>query len=59
MEYSICVPSDTNEQIEYANILMNMDNEIELLNEKLSKYKKIKDGMMEDLLTGKVRLSYE
>lgn len=59
MEYLICVPSDTNEQIEYANILMNMDNEIELLNEKLSKYKKIKDGMMEDLLTGKVRLSYE
>ena len=59
MEYSICVPSDTNEQIEYANILMNMDNEIELLKEKLSKYKKIKDGMMEDLLTGKVRLSYE
>lgn len=59
MEYSICVPSDTNEQIEYANILMNMDNEIGLLNEKLSKYKKIKDGMMEDLLTGKVRLSYE
>ena len=36
-----------------------MDDEIEALKAKLSKYKKIKDGMIEDLLTGKVRLSYE
>jgi type I restriction enzyme S subunit len=33
-----------------------MDLEIEILEEKLSKYQKIKQGMMEELLTGKVRL---
>lgn len=38
------------------NILLDMDNEIRLLEEKLQKYVKIKQGMMEELLTGKVRL---
>ena len=44
---------------EIASTLNNFDDEIDVLNEKLSKYKKIKEGMMEDLLTGKVRLNYE
>ena len=55
---SISVPSKT-EQEEFIHLVDNMDNEINLLNKKLSKYKKIKAGMLEDLLTGKVRLSYE
>jgi len=33
-----------------------MDAEIEALEKKLDKYKKIKEGMMEKLLTGQVRL---
>jgi len=33
-----------------------MDSEIEALEKKLDKYKKIKEGMMEKLLTGQVRL---
>ena len=33
-----------------------MDLDIYKLEEKLSKYQKIKQGMMEELLTGKVRL---
>jgi type I restriction enzyme S subunit len=33
-----------------------MDSEIEALNKKLEKYKKIKQGMMEELLTGRIRL---
>ena len=32
------------------------DDEIKLLTEKLQKYQKVKSGMMEELLTGKVRL---
>lgn len=59
LNYKIQIPADINRQIEIAEILSNMDNEIEILNIKLDKYKLIKEGMMEDLLTGKVRLNYE
>ncbi|MCE5219784.1 MAG: restriction endonuclease subunit S [Clostridium sp.] len=44
------------EQKAIANILSDMDNEIEKLETKLDKYKNIKRGMMEELLTGKRRL---
>lgn len=37
-------------------VLTDMDDEIKLLTEKLQKYQKVKSGMMEKLLTGKVRL---
>lgn len=37
-------------------VLTDMDDEIKLLTEKLQKYQKVKSGMMEGLLTGKVRL---
>lgn len=37
-------------------MLADMDDEISLLMEKLHKYEKVKKGMMEELLTGKVRL---
>ena len=59
LEYIFCIPSSIEEQGKYADILINADNEIEALKDKLSKYIRIKDGMMEELLTGKVRLSYE
>ena len=39
-----------------AGILFDMDSDIRKLEEKLLKYQRIKQGMMEDLLTGKVRL---
>lgn len=44
------------EQKAIAAILSDMDNEIEKLEMKLDKYKNIKSGMMEELLTGKRRL---
>lgn len=53
------IPSEYEEQEELACIIQNVDNELDLLKQKLEKYKKIKEGMMEDLLTGKVRLNYE
>lgn len=50
-----CYPSKT-EQSLMADILSDMDNEITALETKLSKAKKIKQGMMQELLTGKTRL---
>ena len=44
------------EQTRIATILSDMDNEIETLENKLAKYKKLKQGMMQELLTGKTRL---
>lgn len=44
------------EQIAIANIISDMDAEIEALEQKLSKYKAIKQGMMHELLTGRIRL---
>lgn len=44
------------EQKAIAKILSDMDQEIEKLEIKLDKYKQIKKGMMEELLTGKRRL---
>jgi type I restriction enzyme S subunit len=45
-----------NEQTSIATILSDMDAEINALEQKLEKYKKIKLGMMQELLTGKTRL---
>lgn len=44
------------EQIAIATVLYNMDSEIEALEQKLAKYRQVKQGMMQQLLTGKVRL---
>ena len=44
------------EQIEIATILSDMDNEIRILEKKLEKYIMIKQGMAQDLLTGKIRI---
>lgn len=50
------LPEDKKEQRAIAKILADMDNEIEKLEIKLQKYKKIKQGMMQQLLTGRIRL---
>jgi len=53
--FTILVPI-LNEQQAIAQILSDMDNEIEALKTKLSKTKAMKDGMMSELLNGKTRL---
>ena len=53
---SVYYPIDKGEQTAIANILSEMDAEIEALEQKLDKYKMIKQGMMQELLTGKTRL---
>ncbi|MCD4794910.1 MAG: restriction endonuclease subunit S [Bacteroidales bacterium] len=45
-----------NEQTLIAQILSDMDLEIEALEKKTTKYRQIKQGMMQVLLTGKIRL---
>ncbi|MBV6519497.1 MAG: restriction endonuclease subunit S [Candidatus Brocadia sp.] len=49
-------PQTKEEQTTIARILSDMDAEIEALEKKLEKYKMIKQGMMQNLLTGKIRL---
>lgn len=47
---------DMNEQKAIASILSDMDAEITALEQKLTKCQKLKQGMMQQLLTGKIRL---
>lgn len=54
-DLEIKVPSKPEQQA-IAQILTDMDSEIKTLNQKLNKYKQIKEGMMQQLLTGKIRL---
>ncbi|TVL98585.1 MAG: restriction endonuclease subunit M [Candidatus Brocadia sp. WS118] len=44
------------EQTAIAQILSEMDAEIDALEKKLAKYRLLKQGMMQELLTGKIRL---
>lgn len=55
-ELSFLVPPCEKEQQAIANILSKMDNEITALEAKRAKYEAIKQGMMQQLLTGKIRL---
>ena len=56
VKFDLYVPPTKEEQEAIAGILFDMDSDIHRLEKKLSKYQKIKQGMMEELLTGKVRL---
>ncbi|MGM9669843.1 MAG: restriction endonuclease subunit S [Faecousia sp.] len=48
---------DYREQCAIAGILTDIDTEIEALERKLGKYRQVKRGMMQQLLTGKIRLA--
>ncbi|PJE01886.1 MAG: restriction endonuclease [Leptospira sp.] len=52
----IPLPPTLAEQEGIATVLSNMDLEIDKLEVKLDKYKNIKQGMMQKLLTGEIRL---
>ena len=55
-ELSICIPFSIAEQTAIASVLSSMDEEISALDAKKAKYEQIKQGMMQQLLTGKIRL---
>lgn len=50
------VPKDIIEQEKIAQILSNVDMNIEKTEQAIDKYKQVKKGLMDDLLTGKVRI---
>ena len=53
---TIKYPTDIKEQSAISEILWDIDQEIQDLEQQLNKYKLLKQGMMEQLLTGKIRL---
>lgn len=55
-QFEIKLPPTIEEQTAISSILADMDNEIEALEQKLEKTRQIKQGMMQQLLTGKIRL---
>lgn len=52
----VSIPMDIVEQQEIANVLSMIDGEISSLTHEREKYLRLKDGMMQELLTGKTRL---
>ena len=56
VNFKFYVPHNIEEQSAIANILADLDAELAKLNLKLDKFKNIKQGMMQELLTGKTRL---
>lgn len=52
----VACPPTSAEQEEIAGILSDMDSEITSLESKLAKARQIKQGMMQELLTGRIRL---
>ena len=56
--FKVPLPSDEKEQTAIATILSDMDNEIQTLEQRLAKTRQIKQGMMQELLTGRTRLPF-
>ena len=56
VDFTFKAPSELVEQQAIAQVLSDMDSEIDQLEKKLAKYQQIKQGMMKELLTGRIRL---
>ncbi len=50
------IPKSKEERLKIGSILSTMDKEIELLNKKIKTYNQQKKGLMQKLLTGKIRV---
>ena len=57
LKLSLPVPPTIEEQTAIANILSDMDAEINALQQKRDKTAQLKQGMMQELLTGQIRLN--
>lgn len=55
-KFDFLLPPTVEEQKVIASVLSETDNEIALLEQKLGKYRQVKQGMMQQLLAGKIRL---
>lgn len=56
LDFKVKYPRELQEQKAIATVLSSIDKEIESLEDKKAKYEQIKQGMMQQLLTGKIRL---
>ena len=56
ISFEITIPETRAEQVAISMILAAMDSELETLVLRLSKARQIKQGMMQELLTGRIRL---
>lgn len=54
--FRILLPNNKEEQTAIANVLSDMDTELDALQQRLTKIQQLKQGMMQELLTGKTRL---
>lgn len=52
-------PTDKEEQVFIADALSDMDKEIDTFEKRLNKTQQLKQGMMQELLTGKTRLPFD
>lgn len=55
--FMMIVPLQINEQKQISQVLTDIDDEIEALNRKLNKARCVKQGMMQQLLTGRIRIT--
>ncbi len=55
-QFDVFLSNDLSEQKAIAQILSDMDWELQALRQKREKYQQVKQGMMQELLTGKTRL---
>jgi type I restriction enzyme S subunit len=56
---NVRLPTETREQTAIATVLSDMDTEITALEQRRDKTRVLKQGMMQQLLTGRVRLVEE
>ena len=56
LKWKVNIPSDISEQQAIADVLSTADDEINLLNQKLEALKEQKKGLMQQLLTGQIRV---
>ena len=54
--FKVEIPVDKDEQTAIATVLSDMDTELAALEVRLAKVRQIKQGMMQELLTGRIRL---
>ena len=54
--FEFSLPKDKAEQTKITQILSDMDDEISALQDEIEKLKMIKQGAMDELLSGKIRL---
>ncbi|MYZ51279.1 restriction endonuclease subunit S [Malikia spinosa] len=56
LDYEVTLPADTEEQTAIATVLSDMDAELATLEARRDKTRALKQGMMQELLTGRIRL---